>query len=75
MPTSPYATATAWQSKTYTYTYRCYAPPVLFGPWEAVPLHLQDDCATHNGLPCDGGGFPGSWCLRCRYGDERLENT
>lgn len=46
--------------RTVTTVYECNAPKVLFGPFDEIPQELLDKIP--NGLFCDGGGVPGSWC-------------
>lgn len=40
---------------------------ILGGEWEDVPEADRLIITKQNGLPCDGGGVPGRWCLRCHY--------
>lgn len=53
-----------------TITIGCTAPDEMFpdsGEWDDIPPEIQDEIPD-GGLPCDGGGVPGVWCLRCKYG-------
>ena len=51
--------------RTVTISYECGGPPELFGPEDDIPQELWD--LIPNGLNCDGGGVPGSWCIGCRW--------
>lgn len=47
--------------------YRCGAPEELFkDDWEEVPQSLKEQVPA-DGLHCDGGGVPGSWCRGCTW--------
>jgi hypothetical protein len=39
----------------------------MFEKWENVPQTIRD-LIPKNGLPCDGGGRPGTWCRDCQFG-------
>ena len=55
---------------TVAWLFHCHAVAGYFLPWEEVPAPLKDELEAHGGLPCDGGGEPGSWCLHCRFGSD-----
>jgi hypothetical protein len=46
----------------------CSIPDVyLEGAWEDIPEADQKIIEKQHGLPCDGGGMTGEWCLRCKW--------
>lgn len=54
-------------TNTWTYECKCFAPEAMFEKWENVPQTIRD-LIPKNGLPCDGGGRPGTWCRDCQFG-------
>ena len=46
----------------------CVAPDVIFTAehFADIPAKYRRTIANMNGLPCDGGGVPGEWCIKCR---------
>ena len=48
-----------------TLIYECGAPPEAFGPEVDVSQEVWDQIP--NGMNCDGGGVPGSWCIGCPW--------
>lgn len=57
------------RATTY-YRFDCKAPESMFrDDWDQL---ITDKDRTilneQNGLPCDAGGRPGIWCLRCHWG-------
>lgn len=62
--------------QTTCWEYRCYADPQMFeDDWETtISPEDKEILDAQQGLPCDGGGLPGSWCTRCYWGkDEMLD--
>jgi hypothetical protein len=56
---------------TTTWLFHCHADPGYFVPlYEDIPDPLKDQLDANGGLPCDGGGHPGPWCMECRFGAE-----
>ena len=62
--------------RAYVVIYECGAPEkeVLDSEWENIPDEHKKIINEQGGLPCDGGGVPGDWCLcvskgfgKCRY--------
>lgn len=48
--------------------YTCNIPEeYLIMRWDEVPSDIKAIINKQNGLPCDGGGYPGSWCKSCHY--------
>jgi len=46
-------------------TIRCKAPQEIFLPnWDDVPPQYKQIIEAQEGLPCDGGGMAGAWCLK-----------
>lgn len=60
----------------YTETIECTAPLVIFteASCEDIPLAYREIIDDQNGLPCDGGGVPGRWCVRCFWGEVYSED-
>ena len=46
----------------------CFADPVLFLPWDQMPVDVQQEFRVNGSIPCEGGGLPGDWCAGCRFG-------
>ena len=55
---------------TATWLFHCHANAGYFLRWEDVPAPLKDELDVHGALPCEGGGEPGMWCTKCRFGSE-----
>ena len=34
---------------------------------DELPPDFEEVLKEQAGLPCDGGGYPGSWCRNCEY--------
>lgn len=47
---------------------RCFANPVLFQPWDEMPVSAQEEFRRNGPIPCEGDGLPGLWCSACRFG-------
>jgi hypothetical protein len=47
----------------------CYAKPVLFMELDDMPQDAKDEFEKNGPIPCEGGGVPGVWCNRCRFGE------
>lgn len=46
----------------------CGAPKGTFDEnEEAIPEIAKKVIQHQGGLPCDGGGVPGEWCIRCAF--------
>ncbi len=52
------------------WVYACHADPGFFGDERTMSEAHRMDLQTHNGLPCDGSGIPGPWCVDCRFGKD-----
>ena len=66
------------ERRMYTTVYRrliCFAPESIFmgedenghiqaSKWEDIPERWQRIIKKMGGLPCDGGGIPGPWCIK-----------
>lgn len=54
----------------------CRAPARIFGEWEEMTPRDQALIHEQHGLPCDGGGVPGVWCVsRCYWSHtETIDN-
>ena len=51
-----------------TIEFRCHASPALFRKkWEELSDGAKREYETNGTMPCEGGGVPGEWCLRCRF--------
>lgn len=48
--------------------FSCHAPAYYFLATEVVPKKCWDEIRSNGPLPCSGGGVPGEWCMRCRFG-------
>lgn len=48
---------------------QCFAKPELFLPWAQTPEEVKREFAINGAIPCEGGGVPGTWCERCRFGE------
>lgn len=46
----------------------CFAAPELFQPWEQMTKAARREFSVNGPIPCEGGGVPGEWCARCRFG-------
>jgi|CXWL01.1.fsa_nt_gi hypothetical protein len=53
----------------------CFAKDVLFKPWDKMPKSAQEEFEKNGPIPCEGGGVPGQWCERCRFGKVREPET
>ena len=51
--------------RTVTITHECGAPPEALGPEEEITPEIW--ALIPNGMNCDGGGVPGSWCVGCPW--------
>lgn len=51
------------------WVFKCQADPQYFITWVDVPERLKDELEKNNGLPCEGSGKPGNWCVNCRFGN------
>ena len=59
-----------------TVTSSCFIPEeYLTASEEEIPQEALNMIMSQNGLPCDGGGVPGSWCERCYWGTSSEEDT
>ena len=50
--------------------FACHADEGFFGDESALTDAHNQDLYVHGGLPCDGTGAPGPWCMRCRFGKD-----
>lgn len=49
----------------------CKAPDDFFlSEWEDIPEESRNLIDANNGLPCEGGGVPGTWCYSCPWRGE-----
>ena len=60
---------------TAMWLFHCHADAGYFAAWEDVPTPLKDELEEHGGLPCEGGGLPGVWCVKCRFGSSEEEDA
>lgn len=67
-PLRPFRTKEA--RATTFWTFACHADPAFFGDESGMTEEHQADLAQFNGLPCDGEGAPGPWCISCRFGHD-----
>lgn len=45
-------------------TYQCNIPDrYLEEDYDLIPIGVRMTIDAQGGLPCDGGGIPGSWCM------------
>lgn len=57
------------KGRAYSLTaFICTADDDLFGEWDDLPDHARQEYEDNGPVPCDGGGVPGEWCTRCRFG-------
>ena len=57
------------RAETEWYFY-CHADEGYFLSWDDVPEPLKEELDANGGLPCDGSGHPGPWCMDCRFGSD-----
>ena len=66
------------KEETITTIYKCEAPDLLFRlSDDIIPLAWYSIIESQGGLPCSGGGTPGSWCVGCHWFagvEERIES-
>lgn len=58
--------ATIRASATIEFT--CCAPDEMFDDWDSVSVQIRE-LIPSDGLPCEGSGSVGEWCVNCKYGD------
>ncbi len=46
----------------------CHAAAELFLRWEELSPAARKEFQDQGPIPCEGGGLPGEWCARCRFG-------
>ena len=54
-------------TRIVTIKYECKAPSKVFGEWEDIGEDLRAKIDESNGLNCDAGGIPGTWCVGCHW--------
>jgi hypothetical protein len=55
--------------------FSCIADDALFLEWEDLSEASKQEFEDNGPIPCEGRGFAGIWCERCRFGQtEELEN-
>lgn len=55
--------------------FNCHASEDYFLEWEDIPQEVKDEIERNGGIPCEGGGVPGDWCTRCRFGSTEPMTT
>lgn len=61
---------------TATIEIHCHAPKAMFvEEWQTFVSRVDKEILrVQNGLPCEGEGGPGLWCINCNYSsDETLD--